>query len=307
MDCVYKTSLGALYVGDSGTILETDVGKTLKNKVNLIFTSPPFPLNRRKSYGNKIGTDYKEWLSSFAPIFRDLLTPDGSIVIELGNAWETGLPVMSTLSIEALLTLKEKGNFYLCEEFIWFNPSRLPSPAEWVNVRRIRVKDAFTRLWWLSTTPHPKANNRRVLQEYSDSMKKLLKKQKYNSGRRPSEHLIGDKSFLKDNNGAIPSNVLQIANTSSKDPYLDYCKEHNIQFHPARMPPAIAEFFIKFLTEEEDIVFDPFAGSNTTGWIAERFGREWISIELNREYAEASRARFESDEYSPQIGVDRND
>lgn len=202
---LYSTKLGTLYHGDSTNILREARFYDLRHKVNLIFTSPPFPLNRRKAYGNLNGYDYIEWLSEFSLIFRELLAPDGSLVIELGNAWQSGSPTMSLIPIQSLFELKKKGNFHLCQEFIWNNTTKLPSPAQWVGVERIRVKDAFTRLWWLSSTPRPKADNRRVLKEYSRAMRLLLKRKKYNSGYRPSQHKIGKNSFLTDNKGAIPS------------------------------------------------------------------------------------------------------
>jgi site-specific DNA-methyltransferase (cytosine-N4-specific) len=123
-------------------------------------------------------------------------------------------------------------------------------------------------------------------------MKKLLKSVKYNSGRRPSEHVIGGKSFLRDNNGAIPPNVIKAANTSATDSYLKYCREHSLEPHPSRMLIDLASFFIRFLTEENDWVMDPFAGSNVTGAAAEKLGRHWITIEPNREYADGSIGRF---------------
>ena len=293
---LYETSSGVLFHGDSQQLLEKSLG--FEEKVNLIFTSPPFPLNKKKAYGNLTGQEYIDWLSGFGEIFSKLLTPDGSIVIEIGNAWEKGFPTMSLLPIETLIEFKKKGDFHLCQEFIWNNPARLPSPAQWVNVERIRVKDAFTRLWWLSKTPKPKANNRNVLVEYSSSMKRLLKKQSYNAGRRPSEHNIGEKSFLKDNKGAIPSNVITLSNTNSSDPYLKYCKEKGFKYHPARMPINLAKFFIKFLTAENDLVLDPFAGSNVTGYAAESLSRRWIGVEKDLEYATSSICRFETAEFT---------
>ena len=156
---------------------------------------------------------------------------------------------MSTLPLETLLAIKNKGDYKLCQQFIWFNTAKLPSPVQWVNIDRSRVKDSFTTLWWLSKTSYPKANNLNIVEEYSDSMKKLLKSKKYNAGSRPSEHQIGVQSFLKDNGGAIPSNVLIAANTASNSNYLNMCKAEGITLHPARMPEFIAEYFIKFLTE----------------------------------------------------------
>lgn len=284
--------MGVLYRGDSSTLLESKYLRPLKGKVNLIFTSPPFPLNKKKSYGNFTGDEYKLWLAGFGPKFREMLAPNGSLVIELGNAWEPRNPIMSMLTIESLIELTKAGDFFLCQEFIWNNTSRLPSPAQWVNVERIRVKDAFTRFWWLSATKRPKADNRRVLNKYSEAMEALIKRGSYNSGIRPSEHRIGKKSFLTNNTGSIPSNVLSFPNTLSSDPYLKYCKENGLKHHPARMPKELASFFIRFLTEPNDIVLDPFSGSNITGIVAEECGRRWRSIEKDETYALASKSRF---------------
>lgn len=289
----YQTRRGTMYIGSSEEVLASSIGKALRGKVNLIFTSPPFPLNRKKRYGNERGQAYITWLTRFAPLFRELLAPNGSIVIEMGNAWEPGHPVMSTLALEALLAFRREGQFNLCQQFICHNPTRLPSPAQWVNVERIRLKDSYTHVWWMSPSEKPHADNRKVLKPYSKAMLQLLETGKYNAGRRPSEHHIGAKSFLRDNAGAIPSNVLTFSNTTANDPYLRYCREHDLSPHPARMPPGLPEFFIRFLTKARGLVLDPFAGSNTTGAAAEGLKRRWVSIEANRDYAEASRGRFQ--------------
>lgn len=289
----YATAWGRMLHGKSDEILCDKSLARFEAKINLIFTSPPFPLNRKKRYGNETGESYIRWLCTFGPLFKKMLTSDGSIVIEMGNSWEPGLPVMSTLALRALLEFQTMNDLHLCQEFIWQNPARLPSPAQWVNVERIRVKDSFTRLWWLSPNEKPKASNQRVLQEYSKSMKELLQKGSYNSGKRPSQHHIGETSFLKNNGGAIPSNVLTYANTLASDPYQLYCRNNKLQLHPARMPTDLAKFFIKFLTEPGDIVLDPFGGSNTTGAAAEDLERFWISVEASEEYIKGSRGRFE--------------
>jgi site-specific DNA-methyltransferase (cytosine-N4-specific) len=307
----FTTNLGASLIGDSRSVL-SDFGSMLKGKVQLVFTSPPFPLNRKKKYDNLQGDAYKKWLANYAPLLTSLLAADGAIVIEVGNAWQQGQPVMSTLALESLLAFKEKAKLHLCQEFIWHNPAKLPTPAQWVTIERIRVKDSFTRLWWLSPTPRPKADNRRVLVEYSPSMKRLLKTRKYNAGRRPSEHVIGEESFFTDNGGAIPPNLLSIeqpptqdasgdeiaesvligSNTQGNDPYALYCRQNGLEGHPARMPPKLAEFFISLCTEPGDLVLDPFGGSNTTGDAAERLKRRWLTIEANPGYAMSGIGRF---------------
>lgn len=303
----YTTPRGRLFVGKAEDVLSSASLDPWRGKVQLVFTSPPFPLVRQKKYGNLVGTAFSDWLASFAKPLASLLKPDGSIVIELGNGWNPGVPTVSTIGIKSLLAFQEAAGLHLCQEFICYNPARLPTPIEWVAVRRMRVKDAFTRVWWMAPTPTPKADNRKVLTEYSESMRRLLKKGSYTGGKRPSEHNIGEASFLADNGGAIPPNVLvlpesdapvepqavlPIANTTSRDGYHEACKRLGLIRHPAAMPELLVRFFVQFLSDPGDVILDPFAGSNTTGAAAEELGREWIGVEADATYAEASKVRF---------------
>lgn len=288
----YTTKFGAMVQGKAEEVLKTKELDAIRGRVQLIFTSPPFPLNTKKKYGNLKGGQYLTWLTGFGPLFREMLAPNGSIVIEMGNSWEPGQPVMSTLSLKALLYFQEQNQLHLCQEVICHNPARLPGPAQWVTVERIRLKDSYTRLWWLSPSTRPKANNKNVLKPYSSAMKQLLSSGKYNAGRRPSEHTISGGGFTTDHGGAISPSVLSIPNTQNLDPYLKHCRARGIEFHPARMPPALPEFFIKLLTDPGDIVLDPFGGSNTTGAAADGLGRYWISVEPNSAYIRGSIGRF---------------
>ena len=284
--------------------------------IDLICTSPPFALLRKKAYGNVDASEYIEWFMQFAAQFARILKPKGSLVIDIGGSWVRGIPVRSLYHFELVLRLcrpvdEGGGGFHLAQELYWYNPAKLPTPAEWVTVRRERVKDAVNTVWWLSLDEHPKASNRRVLRPYSKAQRKLMQNG-YKPRLRPSEHDISDK-FGKDNKGAIPSNlvygddgvgeqvgesvevpvnVIAASNTSSNDRYLRLCREHGVNPHPARFPAALPEFVIKLCTEEGDTVLDPFAGSNMTGYVAEIWGRRWIACELSEEYLEGSRFRF---------------
>ena len=230
----YATKLGKLIHAAAEDALPSLALRKFRGKVDLIFTSPPFPLNRKKRYGNHNGQEYVDWLAAFAPLLRSFLKPRGSIVMEVGNAWEPGRPVVSTLALRALLSYLDTGKLRLCQQFIYYNPARLPGPAQWVTVERIRVKDSYTHLWWMSATDRPKATNRRVLKPYSASMQQLLRTRKYNSGVRPSEHHVGKKSFFRKHKGAIPSNVITLANTEASSAYLNYCRSKKLTPHPAK-------------------------------------------------------------------------
>ena len=284
----YSTEIGQIYHGDSIAVLGDHIGKS---SVDLIMTSPPFGLVRKKEYGNASSDEYLKWFEPFAQAFKDVLKPNGSLVIDIGGAWIPGQPTRSLYHFKLLIMLCEQFGFHLCQEFYWWNPSKLPTPAEWVTVRRIRVKDAVNCVWWLSLSPWPRASNRRVLQPYSPSMRHLLKNG-YTAKVRPSGHDISER-FSIDNGAAIPPNLIALPNTESNSYYLRYCQQHNIKPHPARFPTSLPEYFIRMLTEPGDLVVDPFAGSCVTGEVSERLRRRWVCSELSERYLYGALGRFE--------------
>jgi site-specific DNA-methyltransferase (cytosine-N4-specific) len=291
----YTTRLGAAYHGDSLELLP----QLPNSSLNLVITSPPFALQREKEYGNRNQDDYIEWLEQFARLIYQKLRDDGSFVLDLGGSYRRGVPVRSLYNFRVLIRFCDEIGFHLAEDFYWHNSSKLPSPIEWVNKRKLRAKDSVNTVWWFSKTEHPKADVSKVLTEYSDRMKKLLEDPDgfYTPKKRPSGHDIG-KGFAKDNGGAIPSNLLQIPNTESNGTYLRACKILNIKQHPARFPAKLPEFFIRFLTDPSDVVLDIFAGSNTTGYVAENEGRKWIAFEERLDYLAPSAFRFFSKDVS---------
>lgn len=289
MEPVYWTDLGAAYCCDSLALLAT----LPTESVDLILTSPPFALARPKEYGNVAEDLYVSWFLPYAREFYRVLRPSGSVVLDLGAAWLPGRPLKSIYQYKLLVALCElsKDPFYLAQDFFWYNEAKLPSPANWVNVHRVRVKDSVNTVWWLVKGDDAEADNRRVLREYKAGMRRLLATGHYNRGMRPSGHNIGEH-FLTDNGGAIPPNILITSNTGSTDPYLDLCRNYGFQPHPARFHRAIPDFFIRFLTQPGYLVMDPFAGSNMTGYVAEGLQRRWLSVDANREYVDGSKLRF---------------
>lgn len=324
---LYGTLRGTAYVGDSLVGMRDH----LEDKsVALFMTSPPFALSNAKEYGNKPEDEYLAWFREFAEVMWDKLKPDGSVVIDLGGAWRKGHPVRSLYQFKVLIELCENlgdRNFHLAQEFYWHNPSKMPLPAQWVNVERARVKDSVNVIWWLSKGERPKANNRRVLRPYSHAMEQLLARQQYNGGTRPGGARVNPQTWKTRHEGAIPPNVLElpfgpadatedserlinnflsIGGSESKTRYhrafaaLEQAYKDRgedlksrARKHPARFPPQVPDFFIRFLTEPDDLVVDPFAGSNVTGYVAEREDRAWASFELHRYYLEPSIARFD--------------
>jgi len=294
-ELLYKTSLGEAWLGDAAPTLR-DVCEA--DSVDLIVTSPPFALLNQKEYGNQTQDDYVRWFQPFADEFWRVLKPTGSLVIDLGGSWEPGRPVKSLYAFELLISLCRRPNrrFHLAQDFYWYNPARLPTPAAWVTIKRLRAKDSINYLWWLSKTPEPKADNSRVTREYTQGMKRLIETGTYNRGRRPSGHVVRE-GFTRDRGGAIPPNLLSISNTGNDKAYLDACKETGRKAHPARFAPDVPRFFVEMLTDPGDLVVDPFAGSNVTGQVAESLERRWLAIEIDRDYLEGSAVRFDGLQY----------
>lgn len=286
----YSTELGSAYLGDSRDHLR----ELPDNKVNLVVTSPPFALHFKKEYGNAEQKDYVPWFLDFAREVKRVLADDGSFVIDVGGAYEQGRPTRSLYQWKLLIALVEEIGFYLAQEFYWYNPGKMPAPAEWVTVRRIRVKDSVNCVWWLSKTPHPKASNKHILVPYSPDMERLIKKG-YRAKERPSGHNVTEK-WGRDQGGAIRSNLIIQGNNDSNGMYLKLCAKNGQKPHPARFPPQLPELFVKFLTDEKDLVVDIFAGSNNTGAVCERLGRRWLAFEREQRYLEGSKFRF------PQFG-----
>ena len=230
----YRTERGEAWLGDAIEALDTHVDD---ESVDLIVTSPPFALQRPKEYGNETQESYKDWFLPFADEFWRVLKPTGSLVLDLGGAWEAGQPVKSIYAFELLVSLCRRPNrpFVLAQDFYWYNPARLPSPAQWVTIERIRVKDAVNYVWWLAKGPDPKADNRRVLREYTEAMKRLIDSGTYNRGRRPSGHVVRE-GFTEDRGGAIPPNLLAISNTGNDQAYLDACRERGLRAASCSFP-----------------------------------------------------------------------
>jgi site-specific DNA-methyltransferase (cytosine-N4-specific) len=276
--------------------------------INLAFTSPPYALQFKKEYGNADKRDYVRWFIPFAKQILRVLKDDGSFVLNIGGSYNEGKPTRSLYHFHVLIALVEEVGFHLAQECFWYNPAKMPMPAEWVTVRRIRIKDSVEYVWWFSKTPWPKACNRRVLKEYSPDMLRLSRKG-IRPTRRPSGHVIRESFGKIEAGGAIPPNVienvlpdepevpvpdvmLRFGNNASNDEYARCSKELGLEMHPARFPAALPNFFTRLLTDEGDTILDPFAGSNTTGVVAEGLRRRWIAMEQVKEYLEASRVRF---------------
>lgn len=311
-----NAKLGQIVRGAIVTIFETDQGFALwanaedavglieRSSVDLILTSPPYPLLRPKPYQLRENRDAMAWISwmmRLAEQWRELLTPTGSMMVNVGPVWMPGEPRQSTYIERFLIALEDHLGLYLCQRLGWESRTKLPSPLEWVGVRRIRVKDTVEPILWVSPNPDlAKADNRRVLRPYTKSGRRSIARPEDGTRRRPSGFSFGPSSF-KDNGGAIPPAVNVSHGVGRDARYRAAERTAGRVSHPATMPEDVASFCIRLATETDDLVYDPFGGSGTTGVAAERLGRRWITSERAREYVESARIRFESERFAPRL------
>lgn len=301
-----KSYLQNIQPGFIITIYETDLGRALwaeaeaaagvidDNSVNLIITSPEYPLLKPKVYGNRTGQEYLDWLCDLASEWNRMLVDDGSLVLNVGPVWQRGQPIESVYMERLLLKLVDEIGFHLAQRTYFENPGKVPS-SQWVTVRRVRVKNVIEPIWWLSKTENPKADNRRVLLPYSERMRKLIAKGGQQRGwenRTPAGHSGTEGGFGRNNGGSIPSNLLRATNADSSGYYHRMCRQHGLPPHPGRFPRAIPEFYIKLLTEPGDLCYDPLSGSNEVGSVAEELGRRWLASEKALTYISGSKFKI---------------
>lgn len=285
---VFETDAGMAIAAQ----VEDAAGVILPGSVDLLFTSPPFPLLSGKEYGTTSTAEWLEWMIGLCRDWYDLLAPTGSMVMELNDVHYRGMPVQSQYIERLGIALEDQLGMFRPGRLLWEHPGR-KGPLMWCGIRRVRLHPTAAPLLWMAKRPDPKADNRRVLRPYVDRTRERYIGQAQKPVERPSGLKLGAHSWSKDNGGAVPGNVIRSGNASANDAYARACRAAGLKAHPARMPPKVAEFVINYLTEPGDLVADPFFGSGTTGEVAERLGRRWIGIERALSYLNTAIFRFE--------------
>jgi DNA modification methylase len=298
-----RNFIGNIKPGIVITIYETDRGVALwghaeaagaliaDSSINLILTSPEFPLLKEKNYGNRNGVDYLNWITDLARDWKRMLVDSGSLILSLGPVWQRGKPTQSLYQERLLLKLVDELGYHLAQRFYFHNPGKIPS-SEWVTIRRVRVRNVIEDVLWLSKTANPKANNKNVLLPTSERIQKLIAKGGQQRGwqnRTPSGHSGTIGGFGRDNGGLIPTNLITATNSASNDFYHRECRKHGLPIHPARFAKAVPEFFVRFLTDENDVVYDPLSGSGIVPMVCEEQNRTWISSERALAYISGSK------------------
>jgi DNA modification methylase len=287
------------------TIFETDRGVMLwanaedaisvieKGSCQLVFSSPEYPLVKQKIYGNRSSAEWVDWMLRLCEGWRELLTPTGSIMLNVGPTWLPGKAQQSLHVERLLIKLEDELGLSLCQRLDWNSPNRLGA-LEWVGIRRIRVRSTVEPILWLSPDPNRAfASNRAVLTPYSKSMQRAIDNPHDGIKKRPSGYTFGPSSFV-DNGGAIPSSLITASNSDSGSAYRRAERAAGRTPHPATMPEAVSEFCVSLTTEKDDLVYEPFAGSATTPAVCERLERNWIASERSREFIRSAAIRFSS-------------
>ena len=259
-------------LGDSKKILKT----LPDNSVDLIFTSPPYADQRKTTYGGIHPDKYVEW---FLPISKELLRvlrPTGTFVLNIKEKVVKG--ERSTYVMELIIAMRKQGWFWT-EEFIWHKKNSFP--GKWPN----RFRDSWERLLQFNKDKKFNMYQEEVMLPMGDWAKTRLKNLSETDKKRDASKVgsgFGKNiSNWLDRDMAYPTNVLHLAT------------ECNNKNHSATFPEVLPEWFIKLFTKQEDVVLDPFMGSGTTNFVAQRMNRNSIGIEILPEYYDMVKEQLE--------------
>lgn len=241
------------------------------NSIDLIFTSPPYADSRKNTYGGISPEKYVDW---FLPISAELLRvlkPTGTFVLNIKEKVVSG--ERHTYVIELILEMRKQGWLWT-EEFIWHKKNSYP--GKWPN----RFRDSWERLLQFNKDRHFHMYQEEVMVPMGDWAGRRLKNlSETDKVRDPSKVGSGFGKRIANWIGrekAYPTNVLHMATET---------KNRN---HSAVFPEDLPEWFIKLFTQKSDCVLDPFMGSGTTVFVAQRLERNAIGIEILAEYFNAA-------------------
>jgi len=292
----FHTALGVSLWASAG-----DVFSKLSEPIHLCLTSPPYPLARARAYGNPCQQDYVDWVCRLLePIIKNLV-PGGSIALNVSNdIFLPGMPARSLYREELLLALCQRFGLYKMDEIIWHNPTKAPGPVQWASLRRYQLNVAWEPVYWLTNDPmRVLADNRRVLVPHTGQQLKLMARGGEKAPRKSGDgaNRIGKGAFSNVTAGAIPRNLLPIPHRCPSQLALrKHLAAQGLPMHGATFPLALASFFVKYLTEEGQLVVDPCDGWGTTSLAAELNGRRWLATERILEYVRGKQMRFQNAE-----------
>lgn len=289
----FRTDLGVAVLGNS-----TDIFSGLNVEVNLVVTSPPYSLARPRRYGNVPQQEIVSFIMETLEPLIEKLAEDGSLVVNTSqDIFLPNSPARSTYLERLVIALEDRGLF-LMDRICWANPSKAPGPLQWASKTRQQLNVAWEPILWFARNPiKVKSNNRRVLEPHSERHLRLIAD---GGERRDASYCDGayrlkPGSFGAPTEGKIPRNVLMRGHRCAYGlQYNQAAKQLGLPVHGAGQPLAIADFLIRFLTEEGDLCVDPFGGRMMTGLAAELLNRTWMCGELMLQYVRGGAELFRS-------------
>ncbi|AXK43722.1 site-specific DNA-methyltransferase [Erythrobacter aureus] len=290
---LYSLDNGLAFLGHA----EEAAGAIEPDSLSLIMTSPPYPVVNRE-YGRFGLADWLTWMSELTGLWKDLLRDDGTLAINLMDIHVPGTPMLSPYVERYMLDAIDKHGLHLAGRMPWHSPTKLAN-LEWAVKRRVALKNTVEHVILLSKTPNPAWDTRRLPPEpYAErSASQRASDQRRAAARkktvRPGGYDINDAAFATNGEGGIPHNIIISGGVGGGGTYAKRCREAGMTPHPARFPEALPRKVIQLSTEPGQIVYDPMAGSNTTGKVALELGRRFISSEPVLEYAASSAFRFD--------------
>jgi DNA modification methylase len=268
----FTTALGALVVDDCLAVL----GQIPDETFDLVITSPPYDGQPKYGNGERYERDWYEdtFLKVTAEVLRTL-KPHGSFVVNYRSKRHGD--ERGTLQYELVFWLREQG-FLFCEDFVWGKPS--PPPGRFNRF----LKDAVEYCFQFAKTPawqfFPEHCLTPARWDATDRERRKRLPQNYERVDEPSGQ--GRKRVQAGPDLVRPSTLLY-----AEPEFLP-----NPTRHPARFPVFLPTFFTKLLTIEDQLVFDPFAGTCTTAVAAEHLARRWLVTEVDEQYTAALPARM---------------
>jgi site-specific DNA-methyltransferase (adenine-specific) len=263
--------INQILLGDCGDILKDFPD----NSVDLIFTSPPYADQRKKTYGGVSPDNYVAWFLPKTEQFLRVLKPTGTFVLNIKERVVDG--ERHTYVVELILEMRKQGWLWT-EEFMWHK--RNSYPGKWPN----RFRDNWERLIQFNKSKKFSMYQESVMVPVGDWAKDRLSNLSETDKTR-DESRVGS-GFGKNVSNWLgrdlvyPTNVIHMATE---------CSNRN---HSAAFPIDLPKWFIKLFTQPEDLVLDPFVGSGTTALAAIQLGRRYSGIDLSPEYVEMSRNRL---------------
>lgn len=245
--------------------------KTLPDEcIDVVITSPPYAEQRISTYGGVSADAFPSWMSEIGKEIYRILKPSGSFVLNIKEHVDNGR--RDTYVLKTILSLSEI--FIWNDTYIWNKSNPFPTGS------KKRLKDGFEYCYLFTKTKNYKFNPNNVLVK---STSKWLESEKRRKNK--GSHNVTNGSGMNMRSRCVsdmvrPSNVLILP--------ID-CTNHK---HPATFPIGLPDFFIKLLTDECDVVYDPFAGSGTTLVSAKKLNRYYIGSEINKDYVDIINERL---------------